>query len=107
VITHKITAVKNSENETIFVVVDSLGEPFDLDDKGATEVRVVVCDRLYSAEIKNVPFEANVITVTFGDLDLPPGRYLPKILYFAPDKLTGEIIAASCFETQIKLKMVC
>ena len=106
-ITHKITAVKSSDNETTLSVVDSAGLPFDLDAEGATEVRVRVCDRLLTAELQNVPFSGSVITVVFGDLDVPPGNYLPKILYFSPSKPDGEILAASCFETQIKLKMVC
>ena len=113
----KITAAKNSDNDTTFAIVDSSSAPVNLDALGVTLVRVIVCDGRYScapvtidsSDAEAVSYAGNVLTVAFGKLQLDPNQkpYKPKIEYISPTSPDGEVIAASGFKTEIQLKAVC
>ena len=113
----KITAAKNSDNDTTFALVASNGVPVNLDALGATLVRVTVCDGRYScnpvtidsSDPEAVSFAGSVLTVAFGKLPLEPSAtpYKPKIDYISPDTPDGEVLAANGYKTEIQIKAVC
>lgn len=113
----KITAAKNSDNDTTFAIVDSNGVPVNLDALGVTLVRVTVCDGRYacgsvmidSSDPEAVSFSGSVLTVAFGKLQLDPSQtpYKPKIDYISPTTPDGEVIAGNGYKTEIQVKAVC
>lgn len=111
----KITAAKNSDNDTIFDLVDSDGVPVDLDALGVTLVRVSVCSWLrptgeaIDSSTDAVAYSGGTLTVKFGklQLDAQTQPYFPKIAYVTPTKPNGEVIAGEGYSTEIQLKAVC
>ena len=113
----KITAAKNSDNGTVFGIVDSDGVPVDLDALGATLVTVTVCDGRYScgeitidsSDPEAVSFTGSTLKVAFGKLQLAPSStaYKPKISYISPTSPAGEVIAGNGYTTEVQIKAVC
>lgn len=111
----KITAAKDSGNDTVFDIVDSDGVPVDLDDLGATRAVVEVCDGVYAfqgsriidSDSSAVSFTGSQLTVEFGQLQLKPGTYHPKIYYITATAPLGEVIVGEGYATEIILTAVC
>ncbi len=117
-VTLKVTAAKNSGNETVFDLIDSDGSPVDLDAAGATVVTVSVCGHgvrnpsSIDSSTDDVSFAGSRVTVKFGRLALSPTRntntpYLPKISYITAADAEQEVIAGQGYETEIQLRVVC
>jgi len=111
-----ITAAKNSGNETVFNIVDSLGAPVDLTALGATVVTVAVCGppmpcgiTKIDSSTDDVSFLNDTVRVKFGMLALKPIQpaYSPKVSYVTAADLEPEVIVGEGYSTEIKLKVIC
>lgn len=107
----KITAAKDSGND----IVDSDGVPVDLDALNASKVVVEDCDGVYAfqgpriidSDSTAVSFTGSQLMVEFGQLQLKPGTYSPKIYYVTATAPLGEVIVGEGYATEIILTAVC
>jgi len=109
-----VTAAVDSGNETVFNIIDSAGDPVDLTALGATVVTVEVCGPLcgsvtIDSSTDDVSFLNDIVRVKFGMLALAPSQaaYFPKISYITAADAEPEVIAGECYNTAIKLKVIC
>ena len=106
--TLKFTAAQGATNVVTLSVVDSVGDPVDLTALGATSVTAEICCGIYAGDPQtiDVPFSGSTLSPVFGEFNVKPGTYYPKIYYAAPGT-DEEVIAGKGWATEIKLIMGC
>jgi len=101
-----IPAARGRDNVTRLGVEDADGTPFNLDTAGATRATVSVCTPLQSATVE-ATWAGAIVEVVLGGLDLPPGTYPAKLVYYSATRPDGEVLAGPGFVTMINIGMVC
>lgn len=103
-----ITTFKGAGNIDSFNIVSESGNTINLDDFMGVLVTVEVCDetgQIWTIDSSNddVNFDATVLYVKFGQLELPEGKYFPKIYFTHSTNSEPIVIVGKKARTEVLL----
>lgn len=105
-----IDVYTNTDSEEVFNVTQNK-LPYSLDTNNITKVEIYVCqglaqlvnasDRIISSETSDISWNADVLTVMLGHLNLKQGKYLAKVKFYNAVKPLGFVVQ------DLQLKVLC